>query len=203
MPKYKLTYFNFTARAEPIRFLLSYLNEDFEENRFEREQWPTIKPSMPFGQVPVLEVDGKLLNQSVAICRYLAKKASLAGEDEWESLLIDIAVDNIFEIRQDIMKNFHEPDGEVKIKKKELLVKETIPFYIERFEKIVSENGGYFVNGKLSWADLYFVSILDHIKVVTNVDMVDGCTNLSKLKQTVLNIPQIQSWIAKRPGPIF
>lgn len=45
MPKYKLTYFNFTARAEPIRFLLSYLNEDFEDNRFEREQWPALKPS--------------------------------------------------------------------------------------------------------------------------------------------------------------
>lgn len=60
---------------------------------------------MPFGQVPVLEVNGKQLNQSIAICRYLAKKAGLAGEDEWESLLIDIAVDNIFEIRQGNTQN--------------------------------------------------------------------------------------------------
>lgn len=42
---YKLTYFNLSARAEPIRFLLSYLNIDFEDNRFEFEQWPSIKPS--------------------------------------------------------------------------------------------------------------------------------------------------------------
>lgn len=42
---YKLTYFNLTARAEQIRFLLSYLNVDFEDNRFEYEQWPSIKPS--------------------------------------------------------------------------------------------------------------------------------------------------------------
>lgn len=55
---------------------------------------------MPFGKVPVLEIDGKTLNQSIAICRYLAKKAGLAGDDEWESLLVDIAVDNIYEIRQ-------------------------------------------------------------------------------------------------------
>lgn len=54
---------------------------------------------MPFGKVPVLEIDGKLMNQSVAICRYLSKKAGLAGSDEWETLLIDIAVDNINDLR--------------------------------------------------------------------------------------------------------
>lgn len=54
---------------------------------------------MPFGKVPVLEIDGKVLNQSVAITRYLAKKAGLAGNDDWESLLIDIAVDNITDLR--------------------------------------------------------------------------------------------------------
>lgn len=55
---------------------------------------------MPMGKVPVLEIDGKTLNQSVAITRYLSKKAGLAGSDDWESLLIDIAVDNIQDLRQ-------------------------------------------------------------------------------------------------------
>lgn len=45
MSTYKLTYFNLTGLAEPIRFLLSYLNIDFEDVRFERDQWPSIKPS--------------------------------------------------------------------------------------------------------------------------------------------------------------
>jgi len=47
----------------------------------------------------VLEVDGNIVNQSIAISRYLAKKAGLAGSDEWESLLIDITVDNINDLR--------------------------------------------------------------------------------------------------------
>jgi len=50
---------------------------------------------MPFGKVPVLEVDGKRINQSVAICRYLAKQCGLAGKNDWESLEIDSAVDTI------------------------------------------------------------------------------------------------------------
>ncbi|XP_060834608.1 glutathione S-transferase-like [Rhopalosiphum padi] len=203
MTTYKLTYFNLTARAEQIRFLLSYLNVDFEDVRFEFEQWPTIKSTMPFGKVPVLEIDGKVVNQSVAICRYLAKKAGLAGGDEWESLLIDIAVDNIYEIRQEIMKYYHEPNEEIKSKLHESIVNDSIPFYFDRFEKIVSENGGYFVNGKLSWPDLYFVSILDHIKSVTGVDLVDGRPHLTALKHKVLAIPQIKSWIAKRPKSLL
>jgi len=36
----------------------------------------------------------------VAITRYLAKQAGLVGSDDWESLLIDIAVDNINDLRQ-------------------------------------------------------------------------------------------------------
>lgn len=55
---------------------------------------------MPFGKLPVLEIDGKKVNQSAAIGRYLAKKAGLAGDDDWESLLVDIAFENIYEMRQ-------------------------------------------------------------------------------------------------------
>lgn len=61
---------------------------------------------MPFGNVPGLDVDDKKVNQSIAICRYLAKKAGLAGNDDWESLLIDIAVYNIYEMKQGIKVNF-------------------------------------------------------------------------------------------------
>jgi len=196
---YKLTYFNITGRAEPIRFLLAYLNVDYEDNRFEREQWPSIKPTMPFGQVPVLEIDGKVVNQSVAISRYLAKKAGLTGNNEWETLLIDVAIDNIYEMRQEIIKYNYEQNAEIKSKMYDSLINETIPFYVDRFEKNVSDNNGYFLNGKLSWPDLYFVSILDYLYSIIKVDLIVGRPYLTALKQKVLDIPQIKSWISKRP----
>jgi len=42
-----------------------------------------------------------------------------------------------------------EPNEESKAAKYDTLVNETIPFYMEKFEKIVGENNGYFVNGKV------------------------------------------------------
>lgn len=51
--------------------------------------------AMPMGQMPVLEVDGRRVYQSMAIIRYVAKKVGLAGADDWESLQIDIMADNI------------------------------------------------------------------------------------------------------------
>lgn len=39
---YKLTYFNLAARAEPIRFLLSYGDLDFEDVRVAKKDFPKI-----------------------------------------------------------------------------------------------------------------------------------------------------------------
>lgn len=54
---------------------------------------------MPMAQMPVLEVDGQRVYQSISIGRYLSKRVGLAGENDWENLLIDIALDNVNDFR--------------------------------------------------------------------------------------------------------
>ncbi len=48
---------------------------------------------MPWGQIPILEFEGKVIAQSITICRYLARKYNFAGSNHWESALCDEYVD--------------------------------------------------------------------------------------------------------------
>lgn len=54
---------------------------------------------MPMGQMPVLEVDGRRVHQSISMARYVAKRVGLAGDSDWESLIIDTAVDTVNDFR--------------------------------------------------------------------------------------------------------
>ncbi|XP_066908936.1 glutathione S-transferase isoform X1 [Halyomorpha halys] len=203
MPTYKLTYFPVTALAEPIRFLLSYLGEDFEDFRFNREDWPSIKPTMPFGKVPVLEIDGKQVHQSTAICRYLGKQAKLAGKDDWEALQIDVAVDTLHDMRQAIANYWYDDNEESKSKKHGPLINEILPFYLSKFDELVKENKGYLANSELSWGDLYFVGLADYLIRMIGFDFYEKYENLKRLRDNVLALPKIQEWINKRPKTDF
>ncbi|KAG8223841.1 hypothetical protein J437_LFUL007862 [Ladona fulva] len=193
-PSYKLTYFPVKGLGEPIRFLLAYGKIEYEDYRFDREKWPEIKPTTPFGKSPTLEIDGKVLHQSVAITRYLAKQCKLTGDNEWEALECDIMVDTIGDLRAQIAGFFYDKDGPSKDAKKEVVLSETVPFYLGRLDEVVAKNGGHFVAGKLTWADLYFVAVLDYLESMAGMSFTEKHSNLKALKDKVLAIPAIKEW---------
>lgn len=47
----------------------------------------------PFGHVPVLEIDGKMHVESLAIARYIANEVQLSGQNSLENLEIDSIVE--------------------------------------------------------------------------------------------------------------
>uniref|UniRef100_A0A0K8SR46 glutathione transferase n=1 Tax=Lygus hesperus TaxID=30085 RepID=A0A0K8SR46_LYGHE len=199
MPETKLKYFNGRALGEPIRYLLSYLNRDFEDIRFEPEEWPSIKPTMPFGKAPILEIEGKVVHQSTAICRYLGAEAGLAGKNNWENLQIDMAVDTFHDFRQACANFQYLEDETLKAKKKAQVLKDVVPEFLQKFDNLVKENGGYIANGKLSWGDLYVVGISTYIQFMIGYDPFEKYSNLSQLRDKVEALPQIKAWNAKRP----
>ena len=76
----QLLYFDLPGLGEPIRFLLAHLGVPFEDRRFKaREEFLALKPTLKFGQVPCLKLDGEELFQSSAILRALAQKFDVSG----------------------------------------------------------------------------------------------------------------------------
>merc|ERR1711909_230713 len=66
MPNVKLTYFNLRARGEPCRLLLAYGGIKYEDERIAppwdpTSTWASLKPTTPFGQLPVLSWDKAVL----------------------------------------------------------------------------------------------------------------------------------------------
>jgi glutathione S-transferase len=198
MSTYKLTYFNITGLGEPIRFLLSQSGIKFEDVRIEFEDWPKLKSSMPLGQMPVLEINGKAYHQSKAISRFIAKKGNLYGSNELEALEIDAAIETIDDLRQALSIYYWEKDPAIKEKLKQVAY-EKLPFYLDKLEAQVKKNGGYFVGGKLSWADLLWAAHSDYLSFVLAGDPNKDHPELKKLVEKVRALPNIKAYIEKRP----
>mmetsp|Transcript_4865 Transcript_4865/g.10246 ORF Transcript_4865/g.10246 Transcript_4865/m.10246 type:complete len:233 (-) Transcript_4865:367-1065(-) len=96
-PSLKLYYFNIRGKAEPIRLFCAHAGLDIVDHRFsDRAEFAALKENgrLAFGQVPMLEVDGRhQLVQSASILRYLARIAGMHPDDPLEAARVDAALD--------------------------------------------------------------------------------------------------------------
>ncbi|MBN4658974.1 glutathione S-transferase N-terminal domain-containing protein, partial [Escherichia coli] len=112
--------------------LLAYGGQEFEDVRYSFEDWPEIKAKNSFGSLPIMEIDGKKYTQSFAICRYLAKKYGINGDNEEEAFEIDESVYFLNDIRLKAAEVFSESDEERKEKKHEEYSKNIYPDKLEK-----------------------------------------------------------------------
>ena len=54
----------------------------------------------PFGQLPILEIDGKAYAQTLPICHYLAKQMNLLGKSDLDALQIDAIAAGLYDLRK-------------------------------------------------------------------------------------------------------
>ncbi|XP_072479021.1 hematopoietic prostaglandin D synthase isoform X3 [Notamacropus eugenii] len=148
MPHYKLIYFNMRGRAEIIRYLLAYLDIKYEDHRISQDDWPAVKQTVPFGKIPILEVDGVPLHQSLAIGRFLAREAGLAGKTELEQCQVDAIIDTL----DDFMSRFPWAEKKQEIKDQvfnELLTNDA-PGLLQDLDLYLGKKD-WFVGNSQSW----------------------------------------------------
>ncbi|KAL0871452.1 hypothetical protein ABMA27_005175 [Loxostege sticticalis] len=200
MPKVVLTYFNFKAVGESIRLLLLYGGQEFEDIRLTSEEWRQYKPTTPFGQAPVLEIDDKKYAQSMAISRYLGRKYGLAGATLEEDLEIDMIVDYINEIRAKGFEVRYEKDEAIQTRKHADFTQNVYPVMLNRLNDIIEKNNGYIALGKLTWADFLFAGMFDYLKMMMRTpDLEEKYPNFKKVVDRVHALPQLQEYLANAP----
>jgi len=85
----QFTYFDLRARGEITRLLFAAAKKPLNEVRVQFADWPTLKPTMPFGQLPVLNISGTEYAQSLAIQAFIAKEFGLYPTNNRDALMTD------------------------------------------------------------------------------------------------------------------
>jgi len=173
VPKIILTYFDIHGgRGEVARLAMAIGGIPFQDRRVSFGDWPKVKPTTPFGGIPVLEVDGRRVAQSNGINRYVGKLAGLYPKDAWQAALCDEAMDAVEDITNLIVATFPIRDETERKAKRQALAGGPIRFYLGALQRQLKERGGsYFADDRLTVADLkVFVWVrqlrsgnLDHI----------------------------------------
>jgi glutathione S-transferase len=203
MPQLKLSYFDFHGgRGEPVRLALAIGGVAFEDHRFGFPEFGEVRKTAPFGQVPVLVVDGVPVTQCDAILRYAGKLAGLYPADAYQALLCDEVMYVVEEAGVKIGPTFRMSGEEQKVARL-ALVNSSMPVYLKWLQdRLAAQGGEYFADGRLTVADLkVFVDVrglnsgrLDHIPT----DLVQTVAPaLNAHMQRVAQHPAVVAYYAK------
>ncbi|MFZ6862024.1 glutathione S-transferase family protein [Undibacterium sp. Ji67W] len=203
MSQLKLTYFDFHGgRGEPVRLALAIGGIAFEDHRFTFAEFPEVRKIAPFGQVPLLEIDGAVITQCDAILRYAGKLAGLYPTDPLQALLCDEVMYVVEESTVRLGPTFRMTGEEQKAARL-ALVNGSMPVYLQWLEKqLLARGGEYFADKRLTVADLkVFVDVrglnsgrLDHVPT----DLVEKVAPaLNAHMKRIAAFPAVQAYYAK------
>ncbi|VDD93023.1 unnamed protein product [Enterobius vermicularis] len=204
MPVYKLYYFDARGKAEHIRQLFALAGIQFEDIRITAETWPQQKDDMPLGQVPVLEVDGVKIGESVAIARFLGREFKLEGKSSLDNAILDMIGDviaNAFNV--DGIKQWpYVLNGIIKEDKQEYFKNKVLPaldLFAPNVEKyLLRNNNGLLVGEQETWVDVYVAEFFSKFIDYGEKNCLDAYPHILELIARIHSIPSIRKYIEAR-----
>jgi glutathione S-transferase len=202
MSKPRLTYFDAPmSRGEECRLALHIANVAFDDVRIKREEWPALKPTTPYGSLPVLEMPGHPpLAQSNAILVLVGRLHGLHPTDSFEAARHESLMAHVEDLRAQMGPSLRMTDEAEKKKAREALAASYLPTWAQNVEKQLGD--GPFVAGaklhvadiKLSMAVRWFAGgKVDHVPATIFAPY----AKLTRLNQAVLDHPRVKDWYAK------
>jgi len=203
----KLTYFDIAGVADKVRIAMHIGGIAFEDDRVSFAQWPSIKPTTPNGQLPLMESGGKRYTQSSAMLQLVGKLTGLQSRDPWAALLVDEVIGLDEDFRKKVAPSVYVAyDKSLSARQKKAkiapmrktIAEEDIPFYFSRFEKKLEENE-YLTGPKVTIADVQFLTtvrwmssgILDGIPATC----LDPFPKIKAFKEKMEAIPEVAAYL--------
>eukprot|EP01124_Arcella_intermedia_P024657 TRINITY_DN4212_c0_g1_i1.p1 TRINITY_DN4212_c0_g1~~TRINITY_DN4212_c0_g1_i1.p1 ORF type:complete len:303 (-),score=58.37 TRINITY_DN4212_c0_g1_i1:919-1806(-) len=195
--RWELTYFDAKGRAEQIRLLFAECGVNYNDERLTREQWAARKATTPFGSLPLLSHNGKVIGESIAQLVYVAKL-----HDRWPKSSADEAVAfSIICFAEDLRSKYYEAyfapenDKATKLTNLRNFLTEKLPC-AERFVET-----GFVVAHRLTAADIALWDVLDQItsfdteatnEIISRLPLLDGW------RKRIAQLPNVQKYLETR-----
>ena len=193
-------------RAEISRMALFIGGIEFEDLRPSREEITKMRTEgiFPFGQFPVLQVDGKTIAQTGAIARYCGKLSGLyPTENDFYAAKVDEVIDLATDITVKIRPALIEKDTEKRMEMRSELSETVLPHWLRFMETLLEDNGktGYFVDDSLTVADLAAWRLCGWISggIIDGVPetILDTYPLLNTHQNLISNLPKVVEWLEK------
>ncbi len=205
----RITYFDFPFwRAETARLALHLARIPFEDRRPTREEFRELKASgeLPYGQLPILEVDGECIAQTPAIARFCGKAAGLYPSDALEAARVDELLHSVEQLTALIAPSMSEKDPVRKAEMRRVAGEERLPKLLHMLERRVSSfgPGPWVVGSQMTVADIALWRALDWLVggVLDGIPptLLDASPRLLAAMQRVNEIPEVRAWMRDKYG---
>ena len=193
-------------RAETSRIALFIGGIEFEDIRPSREEIKKMKTEgfFPFGQLPILQVDGKTIAQTGAIARFCGKLSGLYPTDNnFYAAKVDEVIDLATDITLRIRPALKEKDSEKSKEMRRELVETVLPHWLGFLETLLEKNGktGYFVDDSLTVADLAAWRLCGWISggVIDGIPetILNNFPLLNEHQNQISKLPKVAEWLGK------
>ncbi|KAF8355886.1 hypothetical protein PRIPAC_97509 [Pristionchus pacificus] len=202
MPTYKLTYFDLRARGECVRMMAAIGGIELEEVRVAFDEWPDYLKSKeaPFDALPVLEVDGVKVPQTLAILRYFVREAGYAGPDNLTAAVADALADQYADFVMaflpwhiDALYDSTYTPARAK----------HFPYFEAALKK--SSTGWYAGTPDITHADVFIASSLEWLsRMDKHRDVIfEGFPLMEAHYHKFFDHPKLEKYLAERPEAVF
>lgn len=198
----KLTYFDMpVSRGEECRLAFAIAGADFEDNRIPREAWSTLKPTTPFGALPILEVPGyPAIAQSNAILAYIGRRYGVHPTDLVEAARHDAVMAHVEDLRATVAWAGRNADEATKQRAREHLAATTIPAWASSVEAQIGD-GPFYAGERPMVVDVKIYmgmrsfrrGVMDHIPTT----VFDAFPKLIRLYDAVEAWAPVKAWISR------